>query len=65
MQMLGVSDEPPVENFKASKILTPKSFKPSKYVLHIGNSSATLSPTPMITKQKKKHQSMLLFISYI
>ena len=54
MQMLGVSHEPPVENFKASKIFTPKSFKPSKHVLHIGNSSGTLSPTPMTTKKEKE-----------
>ena len=39
MQMLGVSDEPPdlVENFKASEIVTPKSFKVFKHVSHIGN----------------------------
>ena len=61
--MLGVSDEPPdlVENFTPSKIFTPKSFDPSKHVSNKGDSLATLSPTSMTTRQKKKHQSMLLF----
>ena len=63
MQVLGISDEPPdlVENFKPSKISTPKSFKSSKHISNKGNSSTTLILSPMTTRQKKKHQSMLLF----
>ena len=59
MQMLGISDEPPdlVESFEVS---TPKSFKSSKHVSNKGNSLATLTLSPMTTRQNKKHQSMLI-----